>query len=147
RGSRSPFGHLRISLRSQACERRLAFQLPPVKTRATKWISPMVAARAADYVQPSATKIGLTALWKAATLVEKAGATCVPHVPYFGPGFLASLHVLAAKERESALERFFCDLAAMPYAATVPIDNGFVQIPDAPGLGADPEPELMQFRA
>jgi L-alanine-DL-glutamate epimerase-like enolase superfamily enzyme len=107
----------------------------------------MVAAGAADYVQPSATKIGLTALWKAAKAVEDAGATCVPHAPYFGPGFLASLHVLAAKERESALERFLCDLAAMPYAATVPIENGWVDVPDAPGLGADPEPALMQFRA
>jgi L-alanine-DL-glutamate epimerase-like enolase superfamily enzyme len=107
----------------------------------------MVAAGAADYVQPSATKIGLTALWKAAKAVEDAGATCVPHAPYFGPGFLASLHVLAAKERESALERFFCDLATMPYAATVPIENGWVDVPDAPGLGADPEPALMQFRA
>lgn len=107
----------------------------------------MVAAGAADYVQPSATKIGLTALWKAAQAVEKAGATCIPHAPYFGPGFLASLHVLAAKERDSALERFFCDLAMMPYASTVPIENGFVRVPDAPGLGADPEPELMRFRA
>jgi L-alanine-DL-glutamate epimerase-like enolase superfamily enzyme len=102
---------------------------------------------AADYIQPSATKVGLTALWRACQAVESVGATCVPHVPYFGPGFLASLHVLAAKHRESALERFFCDLARTPYLATVPISEGWIQVPDAPGLGAEPEPDLWKFKA
>jgi L-alanine-DL-glutamate epimerase-like enolase superfamily enzyme len=108
----------------------------------------MIAAGAVDYVQPSAIKIGgITALWKIATESEAAGVTCVPHVPYFGPGYLASVHVLAAKQRESALERFFCDLALMPYAGNVPIADGFVEVPDGPGLGADPEPELIaRFR-
>jgi len=109
----------------------------------------MIAAGAVDYVQPSAIKIGgITALWKIATDAETDGVPCVPHVPYFGPGYLASLHVLAAKQRESALERFFCDLALMPYASSVPIADGFVAVPDSPGLGADPEPELIErFRA
>ena len=109
----------------------------------------MIAAGAADYVQPSAIKIGgISALWRIATEAEADGVTCVPHVPYFGPGYLASLHVLAAKERASALERFFCDLALMPYAASVPIVDGTVEVPEGAGLGADPEPELIErFRA
>ena len=74
------------------------------------------------------------------------GATCVPHSPYFGPGYLATLHILAAKAKEVALERFFCDLAHVPYGANVPIENGWVQIPDLPGLGPDPDEELMRFR-
>jgi L-alanine-DL-glutamate epimerase-like enolase superfamily enzyme len=28
----------------------------------------------------------------------------------------------------------------------VPIVDGHVEVPDAPGLGADPDPELMRFR-
>lgn len=107
----------------------------------------MVEVGAADYVQPSATKVGLTTLWRVCQDVEKAGATCVPHAPYFGPGFLASLHVLAAKQRDSALERFFCDLAQTPYASTVPIEDGWVRVPDGPGLGADPEPDLWKFKS
>ena len=107
----------------------------------------MIAAGAVDYVQPSATKIGLTALWRICKEAEAAGVTCAPHAPYFGPGFLATLHVLASMQRESALERFFCDLAQTPYETTVPVLDGSVQVPEGPGLGADPEPQLMRFRA
>jgi L-alanine-DL-glutamate epimerase-like enolase superfamily enzyme len=109
----------------------------------------MIAAGAVDYVQPSAVKIGgLTVLWRICCEAEADGVTCVPHAPYFGPGYLATLHVLAAKQRESALERFFCELALMPYGASVPVVDGGVEVPDAPGLGADPELELIErFRA
>jgi L-alanine-DL-glutamate epimerase-like enolase superfamily enzyme len=107
----------------------------------------MIEAGAVDYVQPSVIKIGgITALWGIATAAEADGTTCVPHVPFFGPGYLATVHVLAAKQRDSALERFFCDLAHMPYGKTVPIVDGYVEVPDGPGLGADPDPELMHFR-
>ena len=105
----------------------------------------MVEAQAVDYVQPSVIKIGgLSALWRICIEAEAAGVTCVPHSPFFGPGFLATLHVLAAKERDSAVERFVCDLGFMPYADSVPIVRGHVDVPDAPGLGADPEPELIE---
>jgi len=109
----------------------------------------MIAAGAVDYVQPSAIKIGgITALWRIATEAEAQGVTCVPHAPYFGPGYLATLHVLAAKARDSALERFFCELALMPYGKSVPIVEGHVDVPEGPGLGADPEPDLIaRFKA
>ncbi len=96
-----------------------------------------------DYVQPSAVKHGLTAQWEICRKAEDAGAACVPHSPYFGPGYLATLHILAAKQKEVALERFFCDLGHVPYGKSVPIENGVVQIPDMPGLGPDPDEELM----
>jgi L-alanine-DL-glutamate epimerase-like enolase superfamily enzyme len=108
--------------------------------------SRMVAA-GIDYVQPSAVKHGLTAQWEICRRAEESGATCVPHSPYFGPGYLATLHVLAAKPKEVALERFFCDLGHVPYGTSVPIENGSVQIPDLPGLGPDPDEALMRFRA
>ena len=99
-----------------------------------------------DYVQPSAVKHGLTAQWEICRKAEESGATCVPHSPYFGPGYLATLHVLAAKQKEVALERFFCDLGHVPYGRSVPIENGVVRIPDMPGLGPEPDEELMRFR-
>ncbi len=105
-----------------------------------------LAAAGIDYLQPSAIKNGLTAMWDICRRAESDGAICVPHAPYFGPGYLATLHVLAAKEKEVALERYFCDLAHMPYAGSLPIENGTVQIPDMPGLGPDPDEELMRFR-
>jgi L-alanine-DL-glutamate epimerase-like enolase superfamily enzyme len=105
----------------------------------------MVEAGAADFVQPSVTKIGgVTQLWVIAQAAEAAGAHCVPHAPYFGPGSIATLQVLAAKQRESSLERFFCEMAFTPFSSTLPVVDGHIAVPDGPGLGADPEPELLE---
>ena len=109
----------------------------------------MVAAGATDFVQPSVVKIGgLTNLWCIASEAEKAGATCVPHAFFFGPGYLATLHAIAAKERPAPLERLFADVAFTAYANTVPVVDGAIDVPERPGLGADPEDELIErFRA
>jgi L-alanine-DL-glutamate epimerase-like enolase superfamily enzyme len=104
----------------------------------------MRAAACVDYVQPSVIKIGgLTPLWKVCTSSEDEGVTCVPHSPFFGPGYLATIHVLAAKVRESALERFYCDLAGDPCGHVAPIVGGFVEVPAGPGLGGDPDPHVV----
>jgi L-alanine-DL-glutamate epimerase-like enolase superfamily enzyme len=93
----------------------------------------MIAAGAVDFVQPSVNKIGgITQLFRIATEAEKAGITCVPHMFYFG-----------CKEREVPLERMFADVAWIPYAKTVPDKDGAVEVPDAPGLGADPEEDMI----
>jgi len=108
----------------------------------------MVTTGAADFVQPSIVKIGgISAMSKVAAEVEGAGATCVPNVFYVGPGFLAALHCMAAKEKEAPLERMFADLGAVPFAKTVPVTGGEVEVPRGPGLGADPEVDLIaQFK-
>jgi len=108
----------------------------------------MIAAGATDFVQPSIVKIGgITHLWRIATESEKAGVTCVPHAFFFGPGYLATLHCLACKERDVPQERLFADVAWIPYADTVPDRNGAVEVPDRPGLGADPDEDMIaKFR-
>lgn len=104
----------------------------------------MRAASCVDYVQPSIVKIGgLTPLWRICNEAEMAGTTCVPHSPFFGPGYLATVHVLAAKLRASALERFYCDLAFDPCGNSVPITDGFVDVPEAPGLGVDLDMDMV----
>jgi hypothetical protein len=41
----------------------------------------------------------------------------------------------------------FADFGATPFAKTVPIIDGGVEVPHGPGLGADPEDDLMaKFR-
>ena len=69
----------------------------------------------------------------------KAGGAprVVPHSPYFGPGLLATLHLLAAGAAEEPLEYYFADLASPPFPALVP-QGGFVAVPQAPGLGLEP---------
>lgn len=105
----------------------------------------MRAAACVDYVQPSIIKIGgLTPLWRICTEAEEAGLTCVPHSPFFGPGYLATIHVMAAKSRDSALERFYCDLAYDPCGSFAPLVRGWATVPDQPGLGGDPDPSLFE---
>jgi len=97
------------------------------------------AVHALDVAQPSVTKIGgLTALRRVAALAATAGISLVPHCPYFGPGLLATLHWLAATPAEQPLEVYFADLAAAPYGAALEPVEGWVVVPDRPGLGLDP---------
>ena len=95
-----------------------------------------------QYVQPSVIKLGLTAAWRIAQRCAGTSVVCAPQVAFFGPGYLASLHLIAAQQQEVALERLYVELAHVPYGRSVPIEAGWVQVPDGPGLGADPEPEL-----
>ena len=97
----------------------------------------------ADYVQPSLVKIGITAMAKVAAEVEPLGATCTPNAFYIGPAYLAALHCVAAKEKKSPLERMFADFGATPFAKTLPVIDGGIEVPQGPGLGADPEDELI----
>jgi L-alanine-DL-glutamate epimerase-like enolase superfamily enzyme len=107
----------------------------------------MVTIGKADYIQPAMVKLGITAMAKVAAEVEQAGATCVPNAFYLGPAFLAVLHCVAVKDKDSPLERMFADFGATPFSKTVPVIDGGVEVPQAPGLGADPEDDLIaQFR-
>lgn len=104
----------------------------------------MVTTGATDYVQPSIVKTGgISAMARVAAEVERLGATCVPNAFYVGPGCLAVLHCLAVKEKTSPLERMFAELEMWPFARTVPVVGGKVEVPRGPGLGADPEDELI----
>jgi L-alanine-DL-glutamate epimerase-like enolase superfamily enzyme len=73
----------------------------------------MVTIGKADYVQPAMVKLGITAMAKVAAEVEQAGATCVPNAFYLGPAFLAVLHCVAAKDKDSPLERMLPTLARL----------------------------------
>ncbi len=107
----------------------------------------MVSIGKADYIQPAMVKLGITAMAKIAAEVEQAGALCVPNAFYLGPAFLAALHCLAVKEKDSPLERMFADFGATPFAKTVPVIDGGIEVPRGPGLGADPEDDLIaQYR-
>jgi len=101
---------------------------------------------AAQYVQPSVIKLGLTGAWRIAQKCAGTNVICAPQVAFFGPGYLASLHLIAAQQAEVSLERLYVELAHVPYGRSVPIADGWVTVPDGPGLGADPEAELAEGR-
>jgi len=97
-----------------------------------------------QYVQPSVIKLGLSAALEISQACEGSTVTCAPQVAFFGPGYLASLHLIAAQRQEVSLERLYVTLAHVPYGQSVPIRDGWLQVPDTPGLGADPEAPLVQ---
>jgi L-alanine-DL-glutamate epimerase-like enolase superfamily enzyme len=109
----------------------------------------MLAANAVDYAQPSVTKVGgVTEFLKVATLADAAGVTLMPHSPYFGPGFLATLHLTAARGSPGALvERYHMDLEASLYGELINPVNGAFAVPQGPGLGRDPDPDVIKTYA
>jgi len=106
----------------------------------------MLAANAVDYAQPSVTKVGgVTEFLKVAALADAAGVSLMPHSPYFGPGFLATLHLTAARGQPGALvERYHMDLEASLYGRLIDPVSGAFAVPDGPGLGRDPDPDVIK---
>ena len=111
----------------------------------------MLDAGAVRYVQPSVTKVGgVTEFLKVLALAEGYGVTVMPHSPYFGPGWLATLQLLAAMPLTGHpggawVERFYTRLEATLYPGFVsPGDGRQFSIPTGPGLGAEPDPDVIR---
>ena len=99
---------------------------------------------AVDVAQPSVAKIGgVTGMMAIAGLAEARGVRLIPHCAYFGPGFLASLHLHARLAPKEPFERLFMDLEASPYHDAVVARGGRVAVPQGPGLGVDPDPAIL----
>ena len=106
----------------------------------------MLEAGAVDFAQPSVTKVGgITEFRKIATLCEMHGAQIMPHSPYFGPGFLATLHLAQALPNPGWIERIFIEPEAdlYPGGAYEPVD-GVYGAPSGPGLGIEPDPDVIK---
>jgi L-alanine-DL-glutamate epimerase-like enolase superfamily enzyme len=106
----------------------------------------MMDAGAVTFHQPSITKVGgITEMRKILTLAETHGANITPHCPYFGPGLLASLHVLATLDDDSLAEFFYYKtLGASLYGDLVRTRDGDFLVPEGPGLGADPDMDVVR---
>jgi D-galactarolactone cycloisomerase len=105
----------------------------------------MFDAGAVTYAQPSVTKVGgISQFLKITALAETAGVRIMPHSPYFGPGFLATLHLAAAMRDESLIEYFWLDLEAAPMGDWAVAKNAAFTLPTAPGLGCDPDAMVLR---
>jgi D-galactarolactone cycloisomerase len=105
----------------------------------------MFAAGAVTYAQPSVTKVGgITEFRKVAALAETSGVALMPHSPYFGPGFLATLQLMSVRS-EGYIEVFYMKRAACLWRGRINADaNGDIAVPQGPGLGYEPDPNVMQ---
>lgn len=105
----------------------------------------MIRSNAVTYPQPSVTKVGgVTEFAAVLRQAGAAGATCMPHSPYFGPGYSATLQLLALAPGEPLLECLYVEPAAQPGVGTPLPQGGTVQIPAAPGIGFDPDWEVFE---
>lgn len=94
--------------------------------------------------QPSVTKIGgISEMQKIIALGAAAGTEVVPHCGYLGSGFLATLHITAAMRKDTIVERLNVDLEESPFGDWNEVTNGMARVPQAPGLGCDPNPEIL----
>jgi L-alanine-DL-glutamate epimerase-like enolase superfamily enzyme len=105
----------------------------------------LLEARAVDILQPSPAKMGgVTELRKVFGLAAEYGVDVVPHSFYDGPAFLAAVHVNAAMGRKPLVEWRFFDLEAPLFGGAAMPQHGCVAVPQAPGLGFDPDPEVVR---
>ncbi|QIE30036.1 D-galactarolactone cycloisomerase (plasmid) [Caballeronia sp. SBC1] len=106
-------------------------------------------ARSLDFVQPSVIKCGgISEMLKIFALADSANVRIAPHSPYFGPGFLATLHLIAASGHDDVqFERLYVDLADNLYGDWIHPVEGSLRVPQGPGLGLDPDPDVIaRFR-
>ncbi|HYE93200.1 MAG TPA: mandelate racemase/muconate lactonizing enzyme family protein, partial [Terriglobales bacterium] len=104
----------------------------------------MIRTGATDIVQPSMTKVGgLSEMRKIAVLAATANVTLAPHSFYYGPGLAATVHFAVATPGVPYVEFPSCDLEAPLLQEPVRCVDGHVSASDAPGLGADPNPDVL----
>lgn len=95
---------------------------------------------AITFPQPSVIKVGgVSEFLRVCDLAKRHGKTIMPHAPYFGPGYWATAQLMAARPECGLFERFYLEPEAF-CGADIPLPkDGFIDVPDAPGLGFVPD--------
>ena len=100
---------------------------------------------AIDIAQPSVTKIGgITEMRKIIAAAEAHSVELIPHCAYFGPGNLASIHIVASLATDTMLENIYANLEASPYGDSMMAKDGRVAVPTGPGLGVEPDMKIVE---
>jgi L-alanine-DL-glutamate epimerase-like enolase superfamily enzyme len=106
----------------------------------------MLGAHAVSHAQPSVTKVGgITEYLRVVELADAMGVKLAPHSPYFGPGFLATLHLMSLRDDAAFVEVFYMNREACLWGGHIDADaSGGIAVPDGPGLGYEPKREVME---
>ncbi|WP_314325048.1 mandelate racemase/muconate lactonizing enzyme family protein [Paenarthrobacter ilicis] len=108
----------------------------------------MMQANCAKHPQPSVTKIGgVTEFLAVLQEADKRGVACMPHSPYFGPGYWATLQLLSAAPSKPKLEHLYVQPEAFPGLDTPTPHKGWVLIPETPGTGFEPNWQVLKAYA
>ena len=105
----------------------------------------MMEAGAVSYAQPSVIKVGgITEFLRVTAAADELGVKIIPHSPYFGPGYLATLQLLSLRD-DGYIEVFFMKRAACLWRGRADADaSGSIEVPQGVGLGFEPDPALME---
>jgi D-galactarolactone cycloisomerase len=105
----------------------------------------MLEARAATYIQPSVIKVGGISDWrKIAAFAEAYNVQVAPHSPYFGPGLLATAHLVATTQCAELVEYYYVSLEASVFKKPPKLEKGYISLPEGPGLGLEIDPDVLQ---
>jgi L-alanine-DL-glutamate epimerase-like enolase superfamily enzyme len=105
----------------------------------------LIESRAVDYIQPSVAKIGgVSVVRDIFVAANKAKVAVAPHSAYFGPGLIATAHVSAALSPSPMVERLYCDLTESPFGDWYLPADGYLTLPQGPGLGVEPDLKLLE---
>jgi L-alanine-DL-glutamate epimerase-like enolase superfamily enzyme len=106
----------------------------------------MMSAGAVSHAQPSVIKVGgITEYLKVVALADAMAVRLAPHSPYFGPGFLATLQLMSLRDDSTFVEVFYMKRAACLWGGRIDVGaNGTIPVPDGPGLGYEPDREVME---
>jgi D-galactarolactone cycloisomerase len=105
----------------------------------------MIDAGAVTFAQPSVTKVGgITTFLEVQQLCRAKGVSLRPHSPYYGPGFLATVHLAAAAQEDVPVEWFKLKLEASLFGDVLFPKKGNFVVPTAPGLGCDPDGDVIR---
>jgi L-alanine-DL-glutamate epimerase-like enolase superfamily enzyme len=94
--------------------------------------------------QPSVTKVGgISEYLKIIGAARRLGRRLIPHCPYFGPGYFATLQLAAASDIMENIEVLWAQPAAWLCEVAALRDKNVVTVPQAPGLGFEPDRAVL----
>jgi L-alanine-DL-glutamate epimerase-like enolase superfamily enzyme len=101
-------------------------------------------ADAVDMMQPSVTKVGgISEFLRVCDVAAEAGVPVVPHCPYYGPGFHATLHAAAARPNVDDVEMLWVAPEAWLVDPEPLREGDRVRVPEGAGLGWEPDLEVL----
>ena len=68
----------------------------------------------------------------------------MPHSPYFGPGYYATLQLAAATDTVGLFEHLYIEPAAFAGGEPLLPEHGKLQIPSRTGIGFEPDMAVLQ---
>lgn len=102
-------------------------------------------AKSIAYPQPSLTKVGgVSVFLDIVRIASDAGKALMPHSPYFGPGYFATLNLFAALGEDSLFEFLYVKPHAFIGLDTPLPVAGRVALPKGTGIGFTPDEDVIR---